>query len=112
MKKLRLSVATFMGAISGMLDGLQFDADETVERSTIVDDLQELHTLAMEIQENTDKISKFTEEQIEEMAHEYVTRTTMYGDRNAEIGSGGRSYYETELRCFIAGFNSLQKQKQ
>jgi len=40
---------------------------------------------------------------IEKEAEEYVLKNTLYGKRDASIGSGARSYYETELRCFIAG---------
>ena len=45
-------------------------------------------------------------QEIEKEAKEYVNKTTLYGAEKAPIGSGARSYFETELRCFIAGVNS------
>ena len=45
-------------------------------------------------------------QEIEKEAREFVNRTTIYGAEKATIGSGARSYFETELRCFIAGVNS------
>lgn len=45
-------------------------------------------------------------QEIEKEAREFVNRTTIYGAEKAPIGSGARSYFETEKRCFIAGVNS------
>lgn len=40
-----------------------------------------------------------------EEAKQYIKATTLYGNENAPIGSSARSYFECELRCFLAGYN-------
>lgn len=35
----------------------------------------------------------------------HIKKTTMYGNENAPIGSSARSYFESELRSFIDGYN-------
>lgn len=43
------------------------------------------------------------QETLEEVAERLVKETTLYGDKNATIGSSSRSYFETELRCVLLG---------
>lgn len=49
-KELRSKVGVLESTIAGALDGLQFDADEVIERSVVLEQLQEQLLMAQEIQ--------------------------------------------------------------
>jgi len=46
-------------------------------------------------------------DEIEELANNNIN--SYYGEKNAEIGSGARSYWETQIIGFIEGYNKSQE---